>query len=111
MLTLPDPPILMYYHEQPTCLPTDLALVKCRYCERRFFEAKIRPVFIEHCEKCHNASKQQGGFRLDSKDNFFKGPDSGPIFNPTKPSESKILKLLHYQSELKMPPRASFPIR
>jgi hypothetical protein len=74
-----------------------------------FFEAKIRPVFIEHCEKCHNASKQQGGFRLDSKDNFFKGPDSGPIFNPTKPSESKLLKLLHYQSELKMPPKGKLP--
>ena len=74
-----------------------------------FFEAKIRPVFIEHCEKCHNASKQQGGFRLDSKDNFFKGPDSGPIFNPTKSSESKLLKLLHYQSELKMPPKGKLP--
>lgn len=74
-----------------------------------FFESKVRPVFIEHCEKCHNASKQQGGFRLDSKDNFFKGPDSGPIFNPTKPSESKLLKLLHYQSELKMPPKGKLP--
>jgi len=74
-----------------------------------FFEAKVRPVFIEHCEKCHNASKQQGGFRLDSKEHFFKGSDSGPIFNPSKPSESKILKLLHYQSELKMPPKGKLP--
>ena len=74
-----------------------------------FFEAKIRPVFIEHCEKCHGSSKQQGGFRLDSKDNFFKGPDSGPIFNLTKPSESRLLKLLHYQSELKMPPKGKLP--
>lgn len=74
-----------------------------------FFEAKIRPVFIEHCEKCHGSSKQQGGFRLDSKDNFFKGLDSGPIFNPTKPSDSKLLKLLHYQGELKMPPKGKLP--
>ena len=74
-----------------------------------FFEAKIRPVFIEHCEKCHNASKQQGGFRLDSKDHFFKGSDSGPVFNQAKPSESKLLKLLHYQSELKMPPKGKLP--
>jgi hypothetical protein len=28
-----------------------------------FFEAKIRPVFIEHCEKCHNASKQHLNFK------------------------------------------------
>jgi hypothetical protein len=74
-----------------------------------FFEAKIRPIFIEHCEKCHNASKQQGGFRLDSKDHFFKGSDSGPVFNQAKPSESKLLKLLHYQSELKMPPKGKLP--
>jgi mono/diheme cytochrome c family protein len=26
-----------------------------------FFEAKVRPVFIEHCEKCHGSSKQQEG--------------------------------------------------
>jgi hypothetical protein len=74
-----------------------------------FFEAKIRPVFIEHCEKCHGSSKQQGGFRLDSKEHFLKGSDSGPIFNPTKPSESKLLKLLHYQGELKMPPKGKLP--
>ena len=74
-----------------------------------FFESKVRPVFIEHCEKCHNASKQQGGFRLDTKEHFFKGPDSGPIINPSNPAESKILKLLHYQSELKMPPKGKLP--
>ena len=74
-----------------------------------FFEAKVRPVFIEHCEKCHGGSKQQGGFRLDSKDFFFKGSDSGAVFNPTKPSESKLLKLLHYQAELKMPPKGKLP--
>ena len=74
-----------------------------------FFEAKIRPVFIEHCQKCHGSSKQQGGFRLDTKEHFFKGSDSGPVFNPTKPSESKLLKLLHYQGELKMPPKGKLP--
>ncbi len=86
-----------------------LLLLNADFADVDFFEAKVRPVFIEHCEKCHNASKQQGGFRLDTKEHFFKGPDSGPIFNPNKPSESKILKLLHYQGELKMPPKGKLP--
>lgn len=74
-----------------------------------FFEAKVRPVFIEHCEKCHGSGKQQGGFRLDSKENFLKGSDSGAVFNPTNPADSKLLKLLHYQGELKMPPKGKLP--
>lgn len=32
-----------------------------------FFEAKIRPLFIEHCQKCHGELKQEGGLRLDTK--------------------------------------------
>ena len=33
-----------------------------------FFEKKIRPVFVEHCYKCHSdqAKKLKGGLRLDT---------------------------------------------
>src|SRR3954454_3439693 len=31
-----------------------------------FFERKVRPILVERCQKCHGASKQKGGLRLDS---------------------------------------------
>ena len=31
-----------------------------------FFESRVRPVLVEHCQKCHGAAKQQASLRLDS---------------------------------------------
>src|SRR5262245_40485478 len=33
----------------------------------RFFEAKVRPTLVEHCAKCHGATKPKAGLRLDSR--------------------------------------------
>ena len=35
-----------------------------------FFEARIRPVLVEHCYKCHSVSagKSKGDLRLDSRE-------------------------------------------
>jgi len=78
--------------------------------ELDFFEKKIRPVFLEHCTKCHGESKQQGGLRLDTKSHFLKGGDSGPLFDATKPADqSRLMKVLHYNSEEKMPPKGKLP--
>ena len=30
------------------------------------FEKQIRPLLVEHCQKCHGAKKQEGELRLDS---------------------------------------------
>ncbi|MFZ9791450.1 MAG: PSD1 and planctomycete cytochrome C domain-containing protein [Gemmataceae bacterium] len=75
-----------------------------------FFEKKIRPVLLEHCIKCHGESKQQGGLRLDTKSHFFKGGDSGPLFDANKPADqSRLMKVLLYNSEEKMPPKGKLP--
>ena len=33
----------------------------------RFFETQVRPVFVEHCIKCHGPEKQWSNFRVDSR--------------------------------------------
>ena len=30
-----------------------------------FYEAKVRPLFAEHCTKCHGETKQRAELRLD----------------------------------------------
>ena len=32
-----------------------------------FFEKQIRPILVEHCQKCHGPEKQKGGLRVDSR--------------------------------------------
>jgi hypothetical protein len=69
-----------------------------------FFETKVRPLFIEHCQKCHGASKQSGGLRLDSAQGLRAGGDNGPVVVPGDSSKSKIVVAVRHDGELKMPP-------
>ncbi|MCH2204249.1 MAG: PSD1 and planctomycete cytochrome C domain-containing protein [Lentisphaerales bacterium] len=64
-----------------------------------FFEKKVRPVFEEHCYKCHSESskKVKGKLLLDSKAGWVKGGDSGKsVIVPGKPEESLLVKMIHH---------------
>ncbi len=71
-----------------------------------FFEAKIRPVLIEHCYKCHSSESKivKGGLRLDHRDAVLKGGDTGAAIVVGKPKESLLMKALNYD-EMQMPPK------
>jgi hypothetical protein len=78
----------------------------------KFFEAKIRPVLVTQCGKCHaqTAAKLRGGLRLDSREGLRRGGDSGPAVVPGKPEESLLIRAIRYRDEqLRMPPRAKLP--
>lgn len=70
-----------------------------------FFESRIRPILVEHCQKCHGASKEQAGLRLDNGVSLRKGSDSGPVVVPGKPEQSTLIQVIHYMGESKMPPK------
>jgi mono/diheme cytochrome c family protein len=72
-----------------------------------FFEKKIRPVFAEHCYKCHSAQaeKLKGGLLLDTKVALLKGGDTGPAIVAGNPDASLLIKAVRYGDEnLQMPP-------
>ena len=72
-----------------------------------FFEKRIRPLLAEHCYECHSASakKTKGNLRLDSRDGWAKGGDSGPAILPGKPDDSLLIKgIRHWDKDFKMPP-------
>ncbi|WP_162006653.1 DUF1553 domain-containing protein [Roseimaritima sediminicola] len=74
------------------------------------FEKRIRPALLEHCQRCHGADKQQGGLRLDSREGWMRGGDSGPVIVPGKPQESLLMHALHYEDlALEMPPKGKLP--
>ena len=74
-----------------------------------FFEAKIRPVLIEHCHGCHGSKKQSGGLRLDQRDSFAQGGDTGPIVVAGKPDDSLLIQALRHSGEYAMPPKGKLP--
>lgn len=78
--------------------------------DRDFFEARIRPVLIQHCYECHSsgAAKVQGGLRVDFRDGLRQGGDSGAAIQPGRPSESLLLSALKYES-IEMPPAGKLP--
>lgn len=75
-----------------------------------FFEAKIRPVLVERCYKCHSeeTDKPKGGLRLDSREAVRGGGDSGAAVVPEKPADSLLLSALRYES-FEMPPDGRLP--
>ena len=71
-----------------------------------FFERKVRPLFAENCFSCHGEEKQKARLRLDSPAGIRTGSESGAVFVPGKPDESRIILAISYKDEdLKMPPK------
>jgi hypothetical protein len=79
-----------------------------------FFEAKIRPVLVEHCYKCHSEEaakekKLKGGLKLDTRAGLLKGGDTGAGLVPGKADASLLLKSMKYDGDLQMPPKGKLP--
>jgi Protein of unknown function (DUF1553)/Protein of unknown function (DUF1549)/Planctomycete cytochrome C len=79
-----------------------------------FFEKNIRPVLIEQCYKCHSqdaqkAGKLKGELLLDSRAGVLKGGENGHILNLAKPAQSRLLKALRHDGEVRMPPKKRLP--
>jgi hypothetical protein len=77
-----------------------------------FFEARIRPVLVDHCYECHSAKSKpaKGGLRLDTKAGLARGGDSGPSVIAGKPEDSPLYLAVAYQGEAEnMPPKGKLP--
>ncbi len=74
----------------------------------QFFEARIRPVLVEHCLQCHREKKQNGKLRLDSRAAVLKGGVSGPALVPGKAKDSLLIRAIrHADPDLAMPAKAA----
>lgn len=79
-----------------------------------FFEARIRPILVQHCFSCHSneaaaQNRLSGGLFLDSREGWTKGGDSGPAIVPGKPDASLLLKSILYDGDINMPPKGKLP--
>ena len=68
-----------------------------------FFEAKVRPLLVQHCSQCHSAEAgdPEGGLSFDSRADFLAAQG---VAVPGKPDDSLLVKVVRYDGDLQMPP-------
>jgi hypothetical protein len=74
----------------------------------RFFESKVRPLLVKHCQDCHGKKKQSGGLRLDTVAGFRAGGDTGALIDEKKPLDSLLLRAVRHEGP-EMPPKQKLP--
>ena len=85
---------------------------KLTHQEKQFFESKIRPIFAEHCYKCHSkdSEKLKGNLLLDSQAGWQTGGTHGAVITPFKPEDSRLMEAVQYNNKhLQMPPKEKLP--
>jgi formylglycine-generating enzyme required for sulfatase activity/mono/diheme cytochrome c family protein len=57
------------------------------------FVKEVQPILEFNCVSCHRGEHHDGGLSLETKEQAFKGGESGPSIVPFKSSESPVYKL------------------
>jgi mono/diheme cytochrome c family protein len=68
-----------------------------------FFESRVRPILIAHCQECHGTAKQESGLALTSREAAIAGGFGGPAVVPGRPDESLLVDAIRHDG-LEMPP-------
>jgi mono/diheme cytochrome c family protein len=72
-----------------------------------FFNKHVRPIFAEHCYRCHG-DKERGELNLHSQENVFAGGESGDAaVAPGKPQASYLMELVTSDAGDRMPPKGA----
>jgi mono/diheme cytochrome c family protein len=62
-----------------------------------FFESRVRPILVQHCQECHGPEKQESGFALVSREALLAGGASGPAVVPGMPDESLLIQAVRHE--------------
>ena len=75
-----------------------------------FFEQQVRPLLVKRCYECHStdASEPEGGLRLDSRNGWETGGDSGAAIEAGNVEGSLLITAVRYDG-LEMPPEGKLP--
>lgn len=55
------------------------------------YSEHIQPIFDQHCVSCHGPERAEGGLRLDSRDELWKGGEHGIVVTPGNPRTSVLI--------------------
>lgn len=55
---------------------------------------EVKPVLMAHCYRCHGASQQKGGLRVDTAAGLLRGGEHGPAVKPGDVAGSLVLRVV-----------------
>src|SRR5439155_13441232 len=93
---------------KPAAVPADHARAMAQ--SRELFAAKVRPVLVQSCLKCHGGAKKRAEFDLSSREGLLKGGENGPVVTPGNGKASKLYRLAAKLDEPHMPPKGNDPL-
>ena len=67
------------------------------------YSAQVGPIFRGKCLSCHSSAAKMGGLVLETYDSLLKGGAHGPVIDPGKSSESRLLLMLEGKIQPRMP--------
>ncbi len=68
------------------------------------FEDHIKPIFRNHCAKCHNPEDKNSDLDVMTFSSLIAGGASGQVVTGGDPDASRLFKLVAHTEEPKMPP-------
>lgn len=69
------------------------------------FDRDIKPIFEQHCLRCHGPNRPKGGFRLDDYAAFLRGGHNGPVVTLGDSTNSALIQLVaRLDPDSAMPP-------
>lgn len=77
--------------------------------QRSFFDKQVKPILTAKCVVCHSGPGANGGLTLTSRGAVLRGGNSGPAVDLAHPESSLLLRAIHYQGNVKMPPTGPLP--
>src|SRR5258706_665082 len=88
--------------------PDQLAQLPAPASHKINFTQEVKPIFESSCTKCHGRGKDKGGFRLDTRETFLKGGESGPVVVSGKSADSLLISLVQgFDPDNVMPKKGS----
>lgn len=71
------------------------------------FARQVRPFLAKYCLECHCAQQSKGDLSLESFASLMKGGKSGPVIEPGKPDDSRLVLLVERKEQPFMPPKTA----
>lgn len=90
--------LLLYYRVGAASLLLLIVSVAANADEPDFVR-DVKPILVKHCAKCHNATKQESGLRLDVGGGLLRGGDGGAVLVAGDVASSRLLRILAGEDE------------
>ena len=76
-----------------------------------FFDKRVAPILTKRCLGCHNNELNDGNISFLNRTSLLKGGPRGPAVVPGQPEKSLLIRAVHHDGDVRMPPGPKLSVR